>query len=185
MRSALSIRFRLHSFQQKTDRPKSVVAGNHCRPFIFHPTVVKILAAVCQRHYKSGQAFPSAVAKALRFFPAVCDKDLPFLHIAGVRNRIFIFFNQVCIARRFMTVIFTFFMIRTSAISPFHAPSVLWPTALPARPRRYIDHCRKIPDRRLRSSPLFFSLLPNEYREDGQFTSLQNTMRWRASYPAA
>ena len=108
----LSVGFLVHGFEQKTYRSESVVAGNHCRLFILHPPVVKVFAAVRKRHYKSGDAFPSAFAKILRSFPAVCDENLTFLHIAGVRNRIFVLFDQVWIACRFHYGNLNFFQCR-------------------------------------------------------------------------
>lgn len=95
-----SIGFLVRRFYQKTYGAEPVVTGNHCRLLVLHPAVVNILPAASERHYKGGNALPSAVAKTIWLFPAVGYKNLPFSHIASLRNRILVFFDKVVIARR-------------------------------------------------------------------------------------
>lgn len=49
----------IHRLQQKADRTKTIVAGNHCRAGIFHPSLVKVLRAVSKSHDEGGHGCPT------------------------------------------------------------------------------------------------------------------------------
>ena len=86
-------------FQQEAHRSESVIAGDHGRFRIFHPTVVKVFSTVSQSHDKGGHGIPCTAAESFRPLPAVTKECLAKLHRAGILNRIFILCDQIVVLR--------------------------------------------------------------------------------------
>ncbi len=87
-----------YNLNKKADGTKAVVAGQHRRFFVFHPTVKEISTAVCQFENKRIDALPRTVAKPIGLFCVFAEKDLPLAQIASVLYRIFVFFYKVGVA---------------------------------------------------------------------------------------
>ena len=87
----------IHYLYQETHGPETVVAGNHGRFGVLHPTLVQVPTAISQSHYKRRHALPCAIAKAFGLFPSVGNEHLPFLHIASIFHRILVAFHQIAV----------------------------------------------------------------------------------------
>lgn len=101
------------NFQQKTNRPESVITGYHGGFLVFHPPVVKISAAVRKRHHERRNAFPRAVTKPFRLLPAFTNKDLSLFksQACSIGFSYFSIKSSYCALR--ITVILTFFILYT------------------------------------------------------------------------
>lgn len=85
----------------KTHRPESVVTRNHCAVRIFHPTAKKVSSTVCELHNKFFHTIPCALAQSIRFFSVSAHKNIAYIHIAGILDRIFELCNQILVFRLF------------------------------------------------------------------------------------
>lgn len=89
----------LYPFEQETDGSEAVVATDHCAVGVLHPTIVKVAPTLGQLPDKPTHTIPSAVAHRFRLLGIVGNPLLPYLYVAGVKNRIFIKLLQIFIVR--------------------------------------------------------------------------------------
>ena len=88
----------VEGLHKEAHRPEPVVARQHCRCRVLHPSVVKIRGSVGQRHDEGREGLPGAFAQPFGPLPALGDEDLSLLHVAGVFDRVFVTFDQVPVA---------------------------------------------------------------------------------------
>ena len=83
---------------RKAHGPEPVVAGEHRRGGVPHPSVVEVRRAVRERHDEGRKGLPGAWAQPFGPLHAVGDEDLPLVQVAGVLDRVFVAFHQVLVA---------------------------------------------------------------------------------------
>ena len=125
-----------YGFNIKTYGSKTVVAGYHRRIRIFHPAVVKVAVAVGKLGDEIPHTLPSAVAKPLRFLPVFGNKNLSFLHVASVRNGVFIDCRKIGIGRFADHCNFTSFHLRIPLSPVIIKYNILSPSPSSLRKRK-------------------------------------------------
>ena len=81
----------------KADGTESVIAGNHCRMCIFHPSVKEVATALCQCGHEPVHAGPRFITKTVGLLTVDGDKFLAQNHVTGVLNGVFVPRYQILI----------------------------------------------------------------------------------------